>query len=160
RPYRDQRVTIRPGDGRSFLRTTTSKYDVIIFAVVDSLALHSSYSSVRLESFLFTEGAFRDIKAALKPGGVFVLYNFYRQGWLVCRLAALCERVFGSPPLVMSIPARSAISPDDNLRGSATYLIAGDQSSKALARIRGKFATDYFFRFYREPRFGKSASGF
>jgi SAM-dependent methyltransferase len=160
RPYSDPRVTIRQGDGRSFLRTTTAKYDVIIYAVVDSLALHTSYSSVRLESFLFTEGAFGDIKAALKPGGVFVLYNFYRQGWLVCRLAALCERVFGSPPLVLSIPMRAAISPEDNLRGYATYLIAGDESSKAKTLIRAKFAAQEYFRFYRQPRFSIAENGF
>ena len=58
--------------------------------------LHSSYSSVRLESFLFTEQAFRDVKAKLKPGGVFAMYNFYRQGWVVGRLVKLAETVFGS----------------------------------------------------------------
>ena len=45
--------------------------------------LHSGYSSLRLESFLFTEEAFRDIKAKLKPDGVFAMYNVYRQGWVV-----------------------------------------------------------------------------
>ena len=51
----------------------------------------------RLESFLFTEEAFRDIKAKLKPGGVFVMYNYFRQGWVVGRLAELAEKVFGTP---------------------------------------------------------------
>ena len=50
------------------------------YALVDSLVLHSGYSSLRLESFLFTEEAFRDVKARLKPDGAFVMYNFYRQG--------------------------------------------------------------------------------
>ena len=79
-------MTIHLDDGRSFIRKTASRYDLVCYAVVDSLALHSSYSSVRLESFLFTEQAFRDIKARLKPGGVFAMYNFYRQGWVVGRL--------------------------------------------------------------------------
>ena len=35
---------------------------MITYALVDSLVLHSGYSSLRLESFLFTEQAFRDIK--------------------------------------------------------------------------------------------------
>ena len=86
RPYSDPRVSIHLDDGRSFLRKTPSRYDLISYALVDSLALHSSYSSVRLESFLFTEQALRDVKAKLKPGGVFAMYNFYRQGWVVGRL--------------------------------------------------------------------------
>jgi SAM-dependent methyltransferase len=159
-PYRDRRVTIHNGDGRSFLRTTNAKYDVVIYAMVDSLALHSSYSSVRLESFLFTEGAFRDIKARLKPGGAFIMYNWYRQGWLVCRLASLAERVFGSPPLVVSIPSRTVTSPDDNLRDYATYLIAGDESSKPLASIRAKFANGGLFQFYQHPRSSLPINGF
>ena len=59
-PYQDPRVAIHLGDGRSFLRTTRKKYDQITYALVDSLVLHSGYSSLRLESFLFTEQAFRD----------------------------------------------------------------------------------------------------
>ena len=66
--------------------------------------LHSGYSSLRLESFLFTEEAFRDIKAKLKPGGAFVMYNAYRQGWVVGRLALLAEKVFGTKPIVLSLP--------------------------------------------------------
>ena len=72
--------------------------------------MHSSYSSVRLESFLFTEQAFRDVKARLKPGGVFAMYNFYRQGWVVGRLVRLAERVFGSRPVVISMPYQDVIA--------------------------------------------------
>ena len=37
---------------------------MIAYALVDSLVLHSGYSSLRLESFLFTEQAFRDVKGS------------------------------------------------------------------------------------------------
>jgi hypothetical protein len=70
RPYQDPRVTSYIDDGRNFLRRTTRKYDPIVFALVDSLALHSGYSSIRLESFLFTQEAFDDVAAHLAPGGV------------------------------------------------------------------------------------------
>ena len=49
------------------------------------------YSNIRLESYLFTEQAFDDIKRVLKPGGVFVTYNFFRQGWVVERVAAMAK---------------------------------------------------------------------
>ena len=50
--------------GRSFVRKTDRAYDLISYAVVDSLVLHSGYSSLRLESFLFTEQALRDVASA------------------------------------------------------------------------------------------------
>jgi SAM-dependent methyltransferase len=159
-PFQDPRVTIHLDDGRSFLRKTSGKYDIIMYALVDSLALHSSYSSVRLESFLFTEGAFRDIQARLKPGGVFIMYNWYRQGWVACRLARLSEQVFGSPPFVVSIPFRAATRPEDNLRDFATYLFAGDGTSTRLAAIRARFATGAFFRLYHRPLANVAENGF
>src|SRR6059058_3793257 len=58
RPYGDGRVSAHLDDGRSFLHKGERKYDLIIFALVDSLVLHSGYSSLRLESFLFSEQAF------------------------------------------------------------------------------------------------------
>ena len=58
-PFSDPRVTVHIDDGRSFLRKSTDKYDLIIFALPDSLTLTSQFASLRLESFLFTEESFR-----------------------------------------------------------------------------------------------------
>ena len=112
-------------DGASSARPTRT-YDLISYAVVDSLALHSSYSSIRLESFLFTEDAFRDIKARLKPGGVFAMYNFYRQGWVVGRLVRMAEKVFGTKPLVISLPYQDVIGPANDQRDYITFLLVGN----------------------------------
>jgi SAM-dependent methyltransferase len=139
RPYSDRRVTIHLDDGRGFLRRTDKKYDLICYAVVDSLALHSSYSSVRLESFLFTEEAFRDVKARLKPGGVFAMYNFYRKGWVVGRLERLARSVFGSQPLVLSMPHQDVIAPDDDQRDRITLLMVGQEEGTLIDAIRAKF---------------------
>ena len=160
RPYSDPRVSIHLDDGRGFIRKTRSRYDLISYAVVDSLALHSSYSSVRLESFLFTEQAFRDIKAKLKPGGVFAMYNFYRQGWVVGRLVKLAESVFGSRPIVVSLPYQDVISPNNNQRDYITFLLVGDGASAVVESIRSKFASERFFWLNPEPRFNLGSNGF
>jgi len=104
RPYQDPRVTRHIDDGRHFLRTATGKYDLVVYALVDSLILHSSYANLRLESYLFTREAFEDVKRRLKPGGVFATYNYFRQGWVVERVAAMAESVFGCKPAVISLP--------------------------------------------------------
>ena len=103
-PYQDPRVIPHVDDGRHFLRTTDRKYDLVVYALVDSLILHSSYANIRLESYLFTKEAFADIKRVLKPGGVFVTYNYFRQGWIVERVAAMAEETFGCKPLLLSLP--------------------------------------------------------
>src|SRR5262249_21291183 len=54
-PYADPRVTVICDDGRHFLRTTTKKYDLVVFALIDSLTVQSSFSGVRLESYMFTK---------------------------------------------------------------------------------------------------------
>jgi hypothetical protein len=99
-PYDDPRVTAYNNDGRAFLRSTDKKYDLVIFALPDSLTLVSQQSSVRLESFLFTEQAFATVKDHLSDDGVFVLYNYYRDPWLVNKLSEMLTDTFGTAPLV------------------------------------------------------------
>jgi hypothetical protein len=101
-PYRDPRVSVHIDDGRSFLRRTDQRYDLIVFALPDSLTLTSQFASLRLESFLFTTESFREARDRLDEGGVLVLYNYYRETWLLRKLAAMLEEVFGTPPYVMS----------------------------------------------------------
>lgn len=133
RPYEDPRVKIRLTDGRQWLKRNTAdpdnKYDLEIYALVDSLVLHSSYSSLRLESFLFTQEAFGDVAANLKPGGVFAMYNFYRQGWVVGRLVEMARNTFGTEPLVFSFPAdgvpQETITANDNQANAITFVLVG-----------------------------------
>jgi SAM-dependent methyltransferase len=143
-PYADARVAVHLDDGRSFARTTPRKYDLAVYALVDSLVLHSGYSSLRLENFLFTREAFEDVKRTLKPGGVFAMYNFYRQGWVVGRLAKMAEEVFGAKPLVISFPHRDGIRPDDAQFNHVTFLLVS-ADSKRLEAIRARFDTGESF---------------
>ena len=56
RPYDDPRVVTHVADGRAFLEQTDREWDTILLALPDSLTLLQGQSSVRLESYLFTEG--------------------------------------------------------------------------------------------------------
>jgi hypothetical protein len=100
-PYRDRRVSVHINDGRAFLERTRTTYDMILFALPDSLTLVAGQSSLRLESYLFTLEAVQAAKAHLKPGdGLFAMYNYYRTPWLRDRLANTLELAFGHPPCV------------------------------------------------------------
>jgi spermidine synthase len=104
RPYDDPRVHRYVDDGRAFLRRSTTTYDLIVFAQTDSFVLVGNSANVRLESFLFTEEAFASAKAHLAPDGVFVLYNAYRERWLVDRYAATLREVFALEPVTRTYP--------------------------------------------------------
>jgi hypothetical protein len=101
-PFSDPRVTVHVDDGRSFLRKSTDKYDLIIFALPDSLTLTSQFSSLRLESFLFTQESFKEARAHLSSDGAIVLYNYYREDWLLRKLAGMLQSAFGQAPYAMS----------------------------------------------------------
>ena len=101
KPYESDKVTVSVTDGRAFLRRAAGPYDLIVFALPDSLALLSGFSSVRLESFLFTAEAFADARRLLAPDGVLVLYNYYRREWLLAKLARMLQETFRHPPLVI-----------------------------------------------------------
>lgn len=125
RPYDDPRVQVHLDDGRHFLERTDQRYDVVTYALVDSLILHSSYSNIRLESYLFTEDAFAAIARVLDDDGVFVTYNYFRQGWIVQRIVQMAERAFGRRPIVLSLPTMERIGDDTALHGRMTIIIAG-----------------------------------
>lgn len=97
-PYQDPRVHRINDDGRAFLERTNHTYDLIVFALPDSLTLLAGQSALRLESYLFTEQAFQAARDHLAPGGAFAMYNFYREQWLADRLAGTLTDVFHNRP--------------------------------------------------------------
>jgi SAM-dependent methyltransferase len=100
RPYYDPRVTVINDDARHFLRTSTKKYDLVVFALIDSLTLQSSFSGVRLESYMFTQQSFQEVRDRLNDDGVLVIYNYFRERWLVDRLANTAAAAFHAEPYV------------------------------------------------------------
>lgn len=108
-PYSDPRVTVHVNDGRAFLQNTDSTYDLILFALPDSLALVNGASQIRLESFLFTRQALQSAHDHLKPTGVFAMYNYYREPWLIDRLAGTAAAAFGHQPCVDSTADNQAV---------------------------------------------------
>ena len=118
-------------DARHFLRTTTKKYDLVVFALIDSLTMQSSFSGVRLESYMFTEESFRAVRDRLKPDGVLVVYNYFRERWLVDRLANTAAAAFGAEPRVHVHEARAYLGGDDGRAAAG----AADRAA-AVSRTR------------------------
>lgn len=140
RPYQDPRVRVELNDGRNFLRRAPAEtYDLVIFALVDSLVLHSGYSNLRLESYLFTEQAFKDARRVLKPTGLCAVYNYFRHGWLAARINAELAHAFGAEPAVFVLDKSpvEAVKLDDYAPDAFTAFLAG--SEQVIDPLRAKF---------------------
>ena len=97
RPYQDPRVTSTIEDGRAFLHRADERYDLILFALPDSLTGLTGQSALRLESFLLTRDALEETRDRLEPGGIFAMYNYYRRD-VLDRFAHTLEVVFDERP--------------------------------------------------------------
>jgi hypothetical protein len=102
-PYDNDNVFTHIQDGRAFLEQSDREWDLILFALPDSLTLIQGQSAIRLESFLFTREAAEAAKEHLRPGGVFAMYNYYREPWLRDRYAGTVAGVFGTAPCVSTV---------------------------------------------------------
>ncbi len=160
-PYQDPRVTLNLTDGRQFVLSPeqSSKYDLVEYAVVDSLVTHSGFASLRLESFLFTQQAFESIKRVLKPGGFFVMYNQYRQPWIIGRLVNMATQVFGTKPVVLFLPY-SKDAEKQSLSRTTTYIIVSNGPSEALEKIRNSFRDNKIYWINQDPSKNGEMDGF
>jgi SAM-dependent methyltransferase len=141
-PYSDPRVHLVNADGRVFLRNTNEKFDLIIFALPDSLTLTSSITSLRLESFLFTQDSLAAARDALAPNGVLVLYNYYREPWLVEKLASMVGRTFGRDSFVSTYGGQ----------GRGAVIVNGPRLSEIPAGAFGPYREETFSPAEKELR--------
>jgi hypothetical protein len=96
-PYQDPRVTVHVEDGRAFLHDTDTRYDLILYAIPDSLTVLAGQSSLRLESYLFTEEAMVETRDHLKPDGIVSMYHYYLPN-VLDRYAGTLTAAFGHRP--------------------------------------------------------------
>jgi hypothetical protein len=98
-PYQSPRVTTHVGDGRQYLQDTQQHYNLILYALPDSLTALAGQSAIRLESYLLTSEALAAARAHLAPGGTFAMYNYYAP-FVLNRYATTIEDVFHRDPCV------------------------------------------------------------
>lgn len=102
RAYLDPRVTVTVDDGRAFLTQTKNKYDLIIFALTDSLVKVSSMTQLRLENYLFTKESVARAYELLNDKGNIVFYNFYRLPFVAEKIVDLLGDATGAAPKILA----------------------------------------------------------
>lgn len=104
-PLSSPHVRVHVADGREFIRHARRKYDLIVYGLPDSTFNLSDRTNLRMESFLFTVEAFRDVRDHLTENGVFVLYNYYRVPWVVQKIQGMLRVAFGQEPAAFRVGA-------------------------------------------------------
>lgn len=128
RPYQASSVRTFITDARAFFRQATGTYDIILFGLLDSHTQFSDYSNMRIDSYVYTEEAFREARRLLGPEGVLVVKFEVRPPWMWMgeRFFTLLANIFGRPPIAFYAPQLGALT-------GATVFIASD-NPVALAR--------------------------
>ena len=100
-PYSFPNVHLTIDDGRSVLTRSHKTYDLVIFALTDSLIKVSSLSQLRLENYLFTVESVKRAYQLLSEKGDLLFYNNYREPWLVQKIQQMVFTATGGTPRIL-----------------------------------------------------------
>lgn len=121
RPYADRRVRAINDDARSFLRRTNEKYDLIVMNALDSHHQLAGLSTLRLESYMYTVEAFRDVRRLMTPDSFLVVQLSSTREWMGHRLHASLSAAFERAP--------ELYYPKNNLYNSIAFVYGPPSSS-------------------------------
>ncbi len=99
-PYDSTRVTTYVNDARAFFKQTRNKYDLIIFAYLDSHTMFSSFSTLRLDNYVYTKESFEEARGLLNPGGTLVVAFASGRTLVTPRLSSTLQAAFGTAPSI------------------------------------------------------------
>ncbi|HLO18857.1 MAG TPA: hypothetical protein VK206_28755 [Anaerolineales bacterium] len=102
-PYLSPKVQVVNDDARSFLATTSEKFDVISFGLLDSHTT-TALTNARLDHYVYTKESILQAKSRLRDGGIMVLTFEAQKPFIADRIQTVLEEVFQQPPLVFRIP--------------------------------------------------------
>jgi SAM-dependent methyltransferase len=98
-PYRDPRVRVAIDDARHYMKTSQRSFDTIVFSHLDSHTLLSSFTTVRLDNYIYTVEAFGEARRRLAPGGRLFVSYWSEKPYIAERLYRNLTMAFGHPPV-------------------------------------------------------------
>jgi len=127
RPYDDPRVTTVVNDARAFFEQYSGPpFDVVCYGLLDSHAMFSSMSSLRLDNFVYTEEGIRaGWEHVSDRGYMSVSFSVFGGRWIADRLYWTVYRATGVEPLAIY----------HGMSWGATFLVAPRSDSLDASRI-------------------------
>ncbi len=101
-PYDSEKVHVVCNDARNFLLNCQKKYDLIIFAGLDSHIVTGQGSSVRIDNYVYTKESIGHALSLLKPDGMMVLSFCKAKPWLTERLFFTIAEAGGYNPICLT----------------------------------------------------------
>jgi hypothetical protein len=99
-PYSDPRVQVHVHDARSYFSKAAKGYDLVVFGYLDSQALFSSMSNLRLDGFVYTVESIRAAYGLLNETGMLTLSFAVPRDWMVLKLYRMLAEGTGHTPLI------------------------------------------------------------
>jgi spermidine synthase len=103
-PYSNPRVFRIADDARAYLGRTanTERFDVVCYGLLDSHAMFSSMSSLRLDNFVYTTEGLRGAWSRVKPDGILsVSFSMFAGDWIYYRMLGIVKQATGMEPYVV-----------------------------------------------------------
>lgn len=156
-PYQSEKVRVTTDDARSFLNRGDAQYDLIVFGYLDAHRLLSSFSTVRIDNFIYTTESFEAARRRLRPGGVLAVTYLVFRDWVVGKLDRELRNVFGEEVAAFSA---QMYEPDDTViflagSGARRLIAAPPEGITVTDRYRGMavpMATDDWPYLYLRQR--------
>ena len=131
--YADPRVRVRVDDARAFLRKAVPGYDLVSFGFLDSQALFTSMTNLRLDAYIYTVESIRSAWRLVGPRGAlsisFAARQGLRNGWIAEKLIRTVTLAAGRSPVVYAHEGQ-------------TILLAFRAPPRALPKRLGRFRLD------------------
>lgn len=102
-PYSSHTVNVINDDARSFFATTSKKFDIISFGLLDSHTT-TSMTNARLDHYVYTQESIKKAKSLLAEGGIMVLTFEAQKHYIADRMARVLQETFSEPPIFFRIP--------------------------------------------------------
>jgi SAM-dependent methyltransferase len=141
--YENPKVHVHVDDARAFLRRSEGGYDVVLFGWLDSQALFSSMTNIRLDGYIYTVQSMQSAYRLLNDRGVLALTFMAGHEWLARKLIRMVAGATGQMPavyrdnqgsvVICAFRGEHADPPLHYAQFARTVFPAGDDLSDAVA---------------------------
>jgi len=103
-PYSDPRVTRVADDARAYFGRDPGpeRFDVVCYGLLDSHAMFSSMSSLRLDNFVYTEQGIAAAWKRVRDDGILsVSFSVFAGDWMYYRMLGIVKKATGLEPIVL-----------------------------------------------------------
>ncbi len=110
-PYSDPRAVRVNDDARAYFgRDDGERFDVVCYGLLDSRAMFSSMTSLRLDNFVFTREGIAAAWARAADGGMLTISFTVGGPWIYARMVGMVREATGLDPIIVAHGYDSAVT--------------------------------------------------